>query len=109
MVKKNPPLPNKNNRLLHIEKGLPKDPIITQPSKFLSPKTAAIQTKKEIETMARVSRVLGKFLTKSLIYSIKNPPQESWLVHSLRTMMDQHPVPLKKCDITFEETTEALK
>ena len=62
-------------------------------------------TRREIETMRRVTKVMGKFLRSQLRTTIREG--ESWLVTTLRTLREEPPTPLKRCDIKFENTDRA--
>ena len=70
-----------------------------------SAKESRDATRRDLETMRRVTKVMGKFLRSQLRTTIREG--ESWLVTTLRTLREEPPTPLKRCDIKFENTDRA--
>ena len=80
--------------------------LTTDTKKMLSSaKRTRIETRRELDTMRRVTKVMGKFLLSQLSNIVCE--RESWLVTTLRELRNENPPPLQECDIKFENTEEA--
>ena len=71
----------------------------------ISPHEARTQTRQEILTMNKVRKVLGKFLSKTII----KQDGRSWLVSTISDIVKEHPVPMKKCNISFSIEKDAIE